>query len=73
YPKYCTGDINQCIERSARYLMRAQYPEGGWLGSWGVCFTYATMSALQALACAGRSEKSCEPVRKACAFLLSHQ
>lgn len=73
YPEYRPGDLSQCIERSILYLLRSQYSEGGWLGSWGACFTYATMFALQGLACVGRSEQSCTAVRKACTFLLRHQ
>ncbi|KAL2125971.1 hypothetical protein VTI74DRAFT_2053 [Chaetomium olivicolor] len=73
YPDYRTEDIRQCMERSVGYLQRAQFPEGGWMGSWGVCFSYATAFALQGLARTGRTEKGCEMVRKACAFLLRHQ
>lgn len=72
-PEYRPEDLSRCIERSVSYLLRSQYPEGGWLGSWGVCFTYATMFALQGLACVGRSEQDCPAVRNACAFLLRHQ
>lgn len=73
YPEYRPRDLSRCIERSVLYLLRSQYSEGGWLGSWGVCFTYATTFALQGLACVGRSEQSCTAVRNACAFLLRHQ
>lgn len=73
YPDYRPGDLSRCIERSVLYLLRSQYPEGGWRGSWGVCFTYATTFVLQGLACVGRSEQSCSAVRNACAFLLKHQ
>lgn len=73
YPEYRPEDHGRCIERSVLYLLRSQCPEGGWLGSWGVCFTHATMFALQGLACIGRSEQSCTAVKKACAFLLRHQ
>ena len=73
YPKYRPEDLSQCIERSVSYLLRSQYSEGGWIGSWGICFTYSTMFALEGLACVGRSEHNCAVVRNACSFLLGHQ
>ena len=51
----------------------AQYPEGGWFGSWGVCFTYATQFALESLALVGETYATSERVRKACQFLLDKQ
>ncbi|WEW56962.1 squalene cyclase [Emydomyces testavorans] len=73
YAGHRPDDISQCIERAISYLLRTQYPDGGWLGSWGICFTYATMFALEGLACVGRWEQNCLAARKACAFLLHHQ
>jgi lanosterol synthase/protostadienol synthase len=73
YPDYRAEDIRRSMERSVAYLRRAQFPEGGWMGSWGVCFSYATAFALQGLARTGRLEKGCPMVAEACAFLLSHQ
>lgn len=73
YPEYRTSEIAQCMQRSVSYLLHSQYEFGGWLGSWGVCFSYATMFALQALAYMGRTEKTCSSVAKACRFLLDVQ
>lgn len=73
FPKYRVMDIRDCIGRSVRYLLQAQYPNGGWFASWGVCFTYATMFALQGLACVDLYEANCDACRRACAFLLQHQ
>ncbi|KAB5570734.1 putative squalene-hopene-cyclase [Coniochaeta sp. 2T2.1] len=73
YPDYRAADIYACMERSCAYLGRDQFPDGGWMGSWGVCFSYATGFALQGLACAGRFEDTCPMARRACAFLLRHQ
>ena len=39
----------------------------------GVCFTYATMFALEALAIAGENHANSQRVRRACEFLLGHQ
>ncbi|RWA12539.1 hypothetical protein EKO27_g2553 [Xylaria grammica] len=73
YPGYRGDDIRRCIDGGAAYLLRAQYHHGGWRGAWGVCFTFATMWALEGLACAGYTEQNCAAVAKACAFLLKHQ
>ncbi|KAH3303311.1 hypothetical protein KXW39_001614 [Aspergillus fumigatus] len=73
YPTYRPRDIQACLSRSVDYLLRSQYPNGGWFASWGVCFTYATMFALQGLACMGWNESNCAACQRACSFLLQHQ
>ncbi|KAF2835332.1 squalene-hopene-cyclase [Patellaria atrata CBS 101060] len=73
YPDYRTNDIQNCIDRCVNYLLSAQYPNGGWFASWGVCFTYATMFALQGLASVDVSERISVACKSACNFLLSHQ
>ena len=35
-------------------MHKAQRPEGGWFGSWGICFTYATQFALESLSLAAK-------------------
>lgn len=61
------------IRRAVKYLHNAQRPEGGWYGSWGICYTYATQFALESLALVGETYGTSERVRKACHFLLEHQ
>ena len=39
----------------------------------GVCFTYATMFALESLAIAGENHANSEAVRRACQFIVGHQ
>ncbi|KAI0429412.1 terpenoid cyclases/protein prenyltransferase alpha-alpha toroid [Xylaria sp. FL1042] len=73
YPDYRQNDICRCINGGAAYLLQSQYQHGGWIGTWGVCFSFATMWALQGLACAGYTEQNSPAVAKACAFLLRHQ
>ena len=46
-------------------------PDGSWLGSWAVCFTYGTWFALTALAAAGEAEGIA--AKRGCEFLLSKQ
>lgn len=72
-PKYRRGEIDATVERAVRYILRAQRKDGSWFGSWAVCFTYATMFALESLHLAGLSYDNCPAVRRACEFLLSKQ
>jgi len=73
YPAYRTADIAACVDNSVRYLLRAQFPDGGWIASWGVCFTYATMFALQGLETVDLSESNSPACARACQFLLRYQ
>jgi lanosterol synthase len=61
------------IRRSITFLYTAQQPEGGWVGSWGICFTYATMFALESLSLVGETYGTSESARRACDFLVSKQ
>ncbi len=54
-------------------MHRIQQPEGGWVGYWGICFTYATMFALQSLCLAGETYETSDSVRRACDYLVSKQ
>ena len=73
HPDYRKQEIDAFKERAIEYIRRAQRPDGSWYGSWGICFTYAAMFAMESLACAGESYANSERVRRGCAFLLSHQ
>ena len=69
--------FNQTVSRTIRgaitYLHGAQKPEGGWVGSWGICFTYATQFALESLSLVGESYSNSESSRRACEFLIGKQ
>ncbi|KAJ2989523.1 hypothetical protein NUW58_g3424 [Xylaria curta] len=56
-PEYRREDIRRCIKGGASHLLSTQDEHGGWRGAWGVCFTFATMWALQGLACAGYTKE----------------
>ncbi|KAG8851509.1 Lanosterol synthase (Oxidosqualene--lanosterol cyclase) [Tulasnella sp. 330] len=73
YPKYRAADIKDTTRKAIQYLHDSQRPEGGWFGSWGICFTYATMFALESLSLVGESYRSSARVKKACDFLVSKQ
>jgi len=65
--------FRRTIQMAVRYLHSAQLPSGGWIGSWGICFTYASQFALESLALVGETYQTSEHSRRACIFLLSKQ
>lgn len=66
---FCRRTIQNAIE----YLHGAQTPEGGWVGAWGICMTYATQFALESLSLVGETYETSSRARRACEFILSHQ
>lgn len=73
YPDYRAADIKKFKDNAINYIRIAQRPDGSWYGSWGICFTYAGMFALESLASIGETYENSEHVRKGCDFLLSKQ
>ncbi|KAF9221375.1 terpene synthase [Gyrodon lividus] len=73
YPGYRPAEIDRTIRKAIRWLHEVQKPEGGWVGSWGICFTYATQFALESLSLAGENYTNSLAVRHACDFLLAKQ
>lgn len=54
HPEYKNQQIKKCLSNAQRYILSQQRPDGSWYGSWGVCFTYATLFAVDALASMGQ-------------------
>lgn len=73
WPDYRSKDIDVFIRRAVRYIKKAQFPEGGWYGSWGVCFTYGTMFALETLFIMGETYANSSHSKRGCDFLVSKQ
>jgi len=73
WPDYRADDIEAFLRRAFAYIKAAQRPDGGWYGSWGICFTYAGMFALESLASNGETYEKSEYSRKGCDFLVSKQ
>jgi lanosterol synthase len=53
YPGYHPRRIDHAIRRGVRYLRSCQRPDGSYLGSWGINFTYAACFVTEALLAAG--------------------
>jgi len=73
FPHYRREEILKTIDKGIEWIKSKQRLDGSWYGSWGICFTYATMFSIESLALAGENYSNSETVRKACQFLLSKQ
>jgi lanosterol synthase len=73
YPKYRADEIKISKERALKSIRQSQHKDGGWCGSWGICFTYGAMWSLEALALNGETYSTGEYSRKGCEFLISKQ
>ena len=73
YPTYRSGDISKAVNGTLKYIRKTQRPDGSWYGSWGICFTYAGMFALESLASVGETYYNSSRVRQACEFFLDKQ
>lgn len=73
FPTYRPADIERAISHATDYVIHTQRPDGSWYGSWGVCFTYAIMFAMQSLELVGQTSQTSERVRHSCKFLLDKQ
>ena len=72
-PHYRKPEIENALHGALRYIRNAQREDGSWYGSWGICFTYAGMFALESLAAVGETHANSARVRKACDFFLGKQ
>jgi len=73
FSDYRSAEIKKIKEEALKYIRRAQRADGSWYGSWGICFTYAGMFALESLGSVGETYENSERVKRGCDFLLSKQ
>ena len=71
YPDYRRKEIDHAKTRAVKYIHDAQRMDGSWYGSWGICFTYAAMFALESLASQGLTYENSLAARKGCGFLIA--
>ena len=72
-PSYRKSDISRALDGALKYIRKAQRPDGSWYGSWGICFTYAGMFALESFASVGENYTNSPRVAKACEFFIGKQ
>ncbi|KAL8716522.1 MAG: hypothetical protein Q9225_006159, partial [Loekoesia sp. 1 TL-2023] len=72
-PQYRSDEIRNVIDRAVSWILKDQRADGSWYGSWGICFTYAGMFALESLASVGRTYSNDDRVALACKFFLERQ
>lgn len=73
FPQHRRQEIDSSIAAGLKFVKSIQREDGSWLGSWAVCFTYATWFGVEAIVAAGEDPTQSEAVRKACSFLVSKQ
>ncbi|KFA60958.1 hypothetical protein S40285_02740 [Stachybotrys chlorohalonatus IBT 40285] len=73
WPEYRSTEIETFINRATNWIRGNQRPDGAWYGSWGVCFTYATMFALESMHAIGETYPNSVIARRGCEFLISKQ
>ena len=73
FSDYRSTEIDAIKMEAIAYIRRAQRGNGSWYGSWGICFTYATMFALESYASIGETYKASQRAQWGCDFLLRHQ
>jgi lanosterol synthase len=73
WPEHRGKEIESFIDRAVGYIKIAQFADGSWYGSWGICFTYATMFALESLSSIGETYNNSTHSKRGCDFLVSKQ
>ncbi|KAK7207852.1 terpenoid cyclases/protein prenyltransferase alpha-alpha toroid [Myxozyma melibiosi] len=70
---YRHAEVVQAIDDAVKFIKSEQDSNGGWYGSWGICYTYAGMFAIEALSYQGENYENSEWIRKGCHFLAKRQ
>ncbi|KAM7193113.1 lanosterol synthase [Rhypophila sp. PSN 637] len=73
WPDYRAQEIKEFKARCVKWVKSIQKPHGGWYGSWAICFTYATMFALESLASIDEIYENSSHSKRGCDFLISKQ
>ncbi|PWZ53471.1 Cycloartenol synthase [Zea mays] len=71
--EYRSKEIKENVDKAAIFIESNQNKDGSWYGTWGICFIYGTLHAINGLVAAGRNYENNICIRKACEFLLSIQ
>ncbi|HOX44192.1 MAG TPA: terpene cyclase/mutase family protein [Myxococcota bacterium] len=72
FPGRFERPIGRALERGARFIRGQQRPDGSWVGSWAVCFSYAAWFGVRGLRAAGAAPGD-RDLQRACGFLIGKQ
>jgi squalene/oxidosqualene cyclase-like protein len=72
-PQSLITTVKDSIKRGIDRVIQFQREDGSWVGSWGVCFTYAFWFAMEAMALRGETYQTSPIVKKGVDFILQHQ
>ncbi|CAG8131311.1 unnamed protein product [Penicillium olsonii] len=73
YPKYRAAEILEAKKKAVGHIKHVQRADGSWYGSWGICFTYAALFALESLASVGETYETSADSKRGCDFLIEKQ
>ena len=73
HPDYRGPEVQLFISRAVQWMHKNQRVDGSWYGSWGICFTYGGMFAIECLASQGETYANSESVKHACKFFIDRQ
>lgn len=73
FPDHRASEIESTISRAASFVLASQRPDGSWYGAWAICFTYATIFALEALEMILQTYQTSHKARKAGDWLVAQQ
>ncbi|KAI0201184.1 terpenoid cyclases/protein prenyltransferase alpha-alpha toroid [Astrocystis sublimbata] len=73
WPDHRPQEIDAFVKRSVSWIKTAQQPDGSWYGNWAICYTYATMFALESLKSIGEKYTNSYYSKRGCDFLIARQ
>ncbi|KAI1165151.1 terpenoid cyclases/protein prenyltransferase alpha-alpha toroid [Nemania serpens] len=73
WPDHRSKEIDAFVKRSVAWIKTAQQPDGSWYGNWAICYTYATMFALESLKSIGEKYDNSYYAKRGCDYLISRQ
>ncbi|KAI0396768.1 terpene synthase [Xylariaceae sp. FL0594] len=73
WPDHRAKEIDAFVARSVAWIKTAQLPDGSWYGNWAICYTYATMFALESLKSISEKYNNSYYSKRGCDFLISRQ
>ncbi|KXS11604.1 terpene synthase [Gonapodya prolifera JEL478] len=73
FPGYRRDEIDKTVNGCIRFIKSSQRPDGSYYGCWAICFTYAALFGVEALASVGERYSNSDNQKRACDFIVSKQ